>query len=131
LLPRSPGVEAAYFLQIWIHPEKRGIAPGYEQRSFEAHDLRDRLRLVASRHGRDGSVTLHQDAALYVTKLSAGGSVGHAVAPGRHAWIQVASGKVTLNGLELGEGDGAAVSDEVRLELRAIEDAEVLVFDLV
>ena len=122
--------EPVHFLQIWIRPEKRGIAPSYEQRSFEAHDLRDRLCLVASRDGRDGSVTLHQDAALYVTKLSAGGSVGHSIAPGRHAWVQVASGSLTLNGVELGEGDGAAVSDEARLELRAVEDAEVLVFDL-
>ena len=122
--------EPVHFLQIWIVPEKRAIAPAYEQRSFEPHEQRDRLRLIASRDGRDGSVTMHQDAALYVTNLSADRSVRHELAPGRRAWVQVASGRVVLNGVDLGEGDGAAVSDEARLELRATEDAEVLVFDL-
>jgi quercetin 2,3-dioxygenase len=122
--------EPVHFLQIWIVPEKRGIAPGYEQRTFEPDEMRDRLRILASRDGRDGSVTIHQDAALFTTKLSKGKSVRHDLASGRHAWVQVASGSVILNGLELGEGDGAAVSDEQSLELRATKDAEALVFDL-
>jgi len=96
--------EPVHFLQIWIVPEKRGIAPSYEQRSFEPHELRDRLRLVASRDGRDGSVTLHQDAALYVAKLSTDRSVRHELAPGRHAWIHVAAGNIVLNGSAMRRG---------------------------
>lgn len=120
--------EPVHFLQIWILPESRGIAPGYEQKSFEPHELRDRLRLLASRNGRDGSVTVHQDAALYATKLTSGASVSHELAPGRYAWVQVAKGAIVLNGIELTEGDGASISDEAQLELRGIKDAEVLVF---
>lgn len=122
--------EPVHLLQIWILPERSGIAPGYEQRAFEPRELRDRLRLLASRDGRDESITIHQDAALYATKLSAGKSVHHDLGSGRHAWVQVARGAVTLNDVALGTGDGAEVSDETRLELRAAEDAEVLVFDL-
>jgi hypothetical protein len=122
--------EPVHFLQIWILPERRGIAPGYEQRAFEPHEVRDRLRLVASSDGRDGSVTIHQDAALYATRLGAGKRVSHELAPGRHAWVQVARGTVALNGVRLGTGDGAAASEEERLVLEAAEDAEVLVFDL-
>jgi quercetin 2,3-dioxygenase len=122
--------EPVHFLQIWILPERRGIAPGYEQRSFAGDELHDRLRLVASRDGRDGSLTLHQDVSLYAAKLSRDKSVAYESVPGRHAWVQVASGRVALNGMKLGPGDGAAISDEPRLALRATEDAEVLVFDL-
>jgi hypothetical protein len=122
--------EPVRFLQIWILPERRGLPPEYEQRAFEPRELRDRLRLVASRDGREGSVTVHQDVALYVARLSAGKGARHALAPGRHAWIQVARGAVTLNGVRLREGDGAAVSDEGQLDLVATEDAEALVFDL-
>jgi quercetin 2,3-dioxygenase len=125
--------DRVHLLQIWIVPEKRGLPPGYEQRSFEPHQLRDRLALVASRDGRDGSVTIHQDASLYATRLSAGRSVEHEVGPGRRAWVQVASGSVTLNGVALREGDGAAVTDESRLAFTGVGDgegSEVLVFDL-
>jgi quercetin 2,3-dioxygenase len=122
--------EPVHFLQIWIIPSQRNLAPGYEQRSFASEALRDQLRLVASPDGRDGSVTIHQDATLYVTKLSPGHDVTHALAPGRRAWIQVASGEVSLNETALGEGDGAAVTDEAQLAIRATRDAEVLVFDL-
>ncbi len=122
--------EPVHFLQIWIVPENMGITPSYEQRTFEPNELRDRLRLVASRDGRDGSVTLHQDAALYVAKLSAGRSVRHELATGRHAWIHVAVGNIVVNGVELGEGDGAALSDEAQFEMHATKEAEVLVFDL-
>lgn len=122
--------ESVHFLQLWIKPELSGIKPGYEQLAFEPQELRGRLRLVASRDGRNGSVTIHQDAELYATKLSAGESVAHELAPGRHAWVHIARGTVTLNGNRLGEGDGASLTDETRLELAGLGDAEVLVFDL-
>src|SRR4030095_15026092 len=122
--------EVVHFLQIWILPARRGIAPGYEQRAFEPDELCDRLRLVAAPDGRDGAVTVHQDAELHATKLSAGKSVEHALASGRHAWVQVARGAVSLNGTELGAGDGGAASDEPLLSLHAKDEAEVLVFDL-
>jgi redox-sensitive bicupin YhaK (pirin superfamily) len=122
--------DRVHFLQIWIVPEKTGFDPGYEQRTFEPHQLRDRLALVASPDGRDGSVTIHRDAALYVTKLSDGKSVEYEGRPGRRAWVQIASGSVKLNGVILDEGDGAAVTDEPRLVLRGEKDGEVLVLDL-
>lgn len=122
--------EPVHFLQIWILPERPGIAPSYEQRAFEPDELRDRLRLIASPDGRDRSVAIHQDAAIYAAKLSAGRSVSHDLGAERHAWVQVARGALTLNGVELGTGDGAALSQEKRIDLRAKEDAEVLVFDL-
>jgi redox-sensitive bicupin YhaK (pirin superfamily) len=122
--------EPVHFLQIWIIPERPGLQPGYEQQSFSPETARDRFKLVASRDGRDGSVTVHQDVSLYLAKLTAGTSARLDVAKGRHAWVHVAVGEATLNGQALGEGDGAAVSEEDRLEVRATKDAEVLVFDL-
>jgi redox-sensitive bicupin YhaK (pirin superfamily) len=122
--------EPVHFLQIWILPERRGLDPSYEQKTFEPHELSNRLRLVASRDGRENSVTVHQDVSLYVTKLSAGKSVRHELAPGRHAWLQVARGKLALNGRPLAAGDGAAVDRETHLELVAAEDAEAILFDL-
>jgi len=121
--------EPVHFLQIWIVPEKMGAKPGYEQRRFEPAQLHDQLRLVASGDGRDGSVTIHQDVSLYAARLS-GGAVRHALAPGRRAWVQVAAGAISLNGMAMAEGDGAAVSAESALELRAAGEAEVLLFDL-
>jgi quercetin 2,3-dioxygenase len=120
--------EQVHFLQIWIVPERRGIAPGYEQKRFD--DLDGKLRLVAGPGGKDGALTLHQDAALYVAKLAAGQSVAHALAPGRHAWVQVARGDVALGDVTLAAGDGAAISDATKLDLRAAGAAEILVFDL-
>jgi redox-sensitive bicupin YhaK (pirin superfamily) len=122
--------EPVHFYQVWILPEAAGLAPGYEQKTFPEADRRGRLRLVASRDGRDGSVSIHQDARLYAAVLEAGQRVAHALAPGRHAWIQVARGQIALNGQKLGQGDGAAVSDEPELEVAAVEPAEVLLFDL-
>jgi redox-sensitive bicupin YhaK (pirin superfamily) len=118
------------FLQIWIVPARRGLAPSYEQRTFLPGERQGRLRLVASPDGRDGSVTVHQDVTLHTAALAPGERVTQALAPGRHAWIQIARGAVTLNGKALGEGDGAAVSDEAALEIEATAPAEVLVFDL-
>lgn len=122
--------DPVHFLQIWILPEARGIKPGYEQRSFSAEEKRGRLRLVASRDGAEGSVKLAQDVRLYATLLQPGEEVSHAVKPGRHAWVHVARGAVTVNGRELVAGDGASVSGQGALALRGAQDAEVLVFDL-
>lgn len=122
--------EGTHFLQIWIVPERRGLPPGYEQKAFPAEEKQGRLRVVASRDGRDGSVTIHQDAAIYASLLAPGDKVSHALAPGRHAWVQVVHGDVTLNGQVLGAGDGAAVSEEAALALEARSPAEVLLFDL-
>ena len=122
--------EPVHFLQIWIEPARRGIAPGYEQRAFPESEKRGRLRLVASPDGRDGSVTLQQDARLYASVLDPGASVTHALAPGRHAWVQVARGAVTLNGQRLEQGDGAAVTDEPTLTITGVTPAEILLFEL-
>ena len=122
--------EPVHFLQIWIEPATSGIAPGYEQKAFSDEDTRGRLRLVASPDGADGSVTIHQDARAYATRLAPGVEVVHRLAPGRHAWVQVARGALSLGGQRLGQGDGAAVSDESTLKLVGNKDAEALVFDL-
>ncbi len=122
--------EFVHLLQIWIEPERTGLVPGYEQREFALDERRGTLRLVASRDGRDGSVTIHQDAALYAAVLAADESVSHELAPGRHAWLHVARGAARLNGHTLTEGDAAGVSDEPRLDITAQPDAEILLFDL-
>jgi quercetin 2,3-dioxygenase len=122
--------EQVHFLQIWIVPDREGHRPGYEQKAFAPADRRGKLRLVASRDGRDGSVTIHQDASVYATLLEPGEHVSHELRPGRHAWVQVAAGSVELNGQTLREGDGAALSDERRIELTGMDSCEILVFDL-
>src|SRR5262249_55513223 len=122
--------EPVHFLQIWLFPERAGIAPGYEQRAFPPTELAGHLRLLASRNGREGSVTIHQDAALLGARLRPGEGVRHDLPPGRFGWVQMARGAATVNGTVLGPGDGAAASDERRLDIRATDDAEVLVFDL-
>ena len=122
--------DAVHFLQIWLLPERRGIEPSYEQKRFEPVDKEGRLRLVGARDARDGAVVIHQDVDLYAGVFNAGEGTSFELRPGRHAWIQVARGAVTVNGQPLGQGDGAAVSDETALDLTATEDAEILVFDL-
>ncbi len=122
--------DPVHFLQIWLLPTERGIAPSYEQKAFPREPVSDRLRLVASPDGRDGSLTVHTDAALYTGILNAGQTVRHSLAPGRHAWVQVARGTIALNGTELRAGDGAALSGETELELSASAPSEILVFDL-
>ncbi len=122
--------EPVHLLQIWIYPERNGLAPGYEQKAFADAEKRGRLRLVASPDGREGSVTIHQDAELYAALLAAGETVRQEGKPGRHAWIQVARGSVKLNGQELSAGDGAALSGEKNILLTGVRDAEVLLFDL-
>ena len=122
--------EPVHFLQIWILPDRRGLEPAYEQKTLAPEAMQDQLRLIASPDGRDGAVTVHQDAEIYVARLDTGREVAHALRAGRHAWVQVARGSVDVNGTSLTAGDGAAVSDEAQLSLKASEAAEVLVFDL-
>ena len=122
--------EPVHFLQIWILPEKAALPASYEQRSFSEEDKRGQLRVIASRDGGDGSVKINQDAKLYVSLLQPGEEVTHELASGRHAWLQVARGTVELNGKKLNQGDGAAITEEKRLTIKGVEDAEVLLFDL-
>ena len=121
--------DPVHLLQIWIQPERAGLAPGYEQRPLPP-EVRGGLRVIASRDGRDGAVTIHQAAEIHAARLAPGEAATHALAPGRHAWVQVARGNLTANGEALHAGDGAAVSDERAVTLRADADAEVLLFDL-
>jgi redox-sensitive bicupin YhaK (pirin superfamily) len=116
-----------HFLQIWILPERKGITPSYEQKAFPASERENRLRLVASHDGRDGSLTIHQDVDLYTTTLR-DSSVTHDFRPNRYGWLQVARGAVTLNGEELRAGDGAAIEKESQVILAG--DGEALLFDL-
>jgi redox-sensitive bicupin YhaK (pirin superfamily) len=122
--------EPVHLLQIWIEPARTGIAPGYEQKTFPEDERRGRLRLIAAADGRDGAVTINQDAAVYATTLARGERVEHVLAPQRLAWLQVAFGALLLNGERLDQGDGAAVDHERRLEIEALEPAEALLFDL-
>ena len=122
--------DQVHFLQIWLLPERRNLPPGYEQKTFTDAEKRGTLRLVASRDGRDGSVTVHQDVALYAGLFDAGEKAEHALAPGRHAWVHVARGSARVNGLELGAGDAAQLSEEERVVLEGVTGGEVLVFDL-
>ncbi len=117
-------------LQIWIEPAEEGMQPGYEQKYFPESERLNRLRLIASQDGREGSVTIGQDAAIYNAVLSPGAAVEHPLSSGRAAWVQVAKGAVTVNGLALQEGDGAALSEESAVRLSADQPSEVLVFDL-
>jgi quercetin 2,3-dioxygenase len=122
--------EPTHFLQIWMQPERDGMPPSYEQRTFPEVDRRGTLRLVASRDGQDGSVAIHQDVRLYVGALAAGEAFTYRLSDDRHAWAQVIRGAVLLNGTTLTAGDGAAVSKEAMLQLRATDAAELLLFDL-
>ncbi len=122
--------EPTHFLQIWIQPERDGLPPSYEQRTFPEADRRGALRLVASRDGQDGSVTVHQNVRLYLGMLAAGEELVHHLGDDRHAWVQVIRGEVRLNGTTLTAGDGAAVSKETGLQIQATDAAELLLFDL-
>jgi redox-sensitive bicupin YhaK (pirin superfamily) len=117
-----------HFLQIWILPEKTGLAPGYEQKSFARQP--GALRLVGSRDGREGSITVHQDVNIHAGVLRDGDEVEFTPAPDRHVWLQVARGLVTVNGRELKSGDGAAISGERSLKIVGRSDAEIVLFDL-
>jgi quercetin 2,3-dioxygenase len=119
-----------HFLQIWIIPNETGLNPGYEQRSFDLQEKRGSWVLVAAQDARDGSVKIHQDAALYLASLPKAGCLDYSLEPGRKAWLQVARGAVTLNSKPLNAGDGAAITNEENLDVSAIDDAEILLFDL-
>ena len=122
--------EPVHLLQIWILPEKRGITPSYEEKRFSPEEKRGRLRLVASRDGADGSVTIHQDARVYASLLDPGQTVRHTLDRGRGAWLHLVAGAATVNGTALATGDGAAIQNEGTLEVHAGEPTELLLFDL-
>ncbi len=127
----SSPTDKTHLLQIWILPEKQNLRPGYEQKVFPPEEKQGKLRLVASKGGDDGSVHINQDVKLYASILSDGEEVTHTLAEGRHAWVQLISGSLDVNGEALNPGDGAAVSEEAALILKALESAtEFLLFDL-
>ena len=126
----NSSTEPTHFLQIWILPEKNGLNPEYEQRAFPDEDARGRLRLLASHDGEGNSVRIHQDVKVYDARLTGGSEVSHALGRGRHAWVQVVKGAVTVNDLLLESSDGAAVSEETSLNIKANRDASILLFDL-
>lgn len=122
--------EPVHLLQIWITPEREGMTPSYEQREFAVEEGRGRWRLIASRAGRDGSVTIHQDAEVYTAMLDGGEEASYELKDGRRAWLQVLRGEVSLNGLALKAGDGAAIIEEKTLRLKSGGQVEVMLFDL-
>ena len=122
--------EPVHLLQIWIFPSEQDMHPEYEEKKFSDEDKRNKLRLIVSPDGSDGSVKIHQDAKIYASLLDEREVVVHTLENGRSAWLQVAAGSVTLNDVALKQGDGAAVSGETSLRVAAREPAEVLLFDL-
>ena len=122
--------EALRLLQIWILPEEQGIEPGYEEKHFPRDDKLNRLCLIASPDATEGSLKIHQDARIHAALLDAGKSLTYELETGRHAWLQVARGRLKVGNLELGEGDGLAVSDEAKLIIEGVDSAEFLLFDL-
>jgi len=122
--------EGVHFLQIWIEPKITGVKPGYEEKQFGPAEKKRQLRLIASRDGREGSVTIHQDAAVYASMLDGKDAVTHRLAQGRRAYVHVARGAVKVNGTALKDGDGARVENESSIELKDAREAEVLLFDL-
>lgn len=122
--------EPVHLLQIWILPDRQGSQPEYEEKKFSDEEKRNKLRLIVSPKGSDGSVKIHQDAKIYASLLDEGRAVDHTLENGRSAWLQVAAGSVTVNDVDLKQGDGAAVSEESNLRITAREPAEVLLFDL-
>ncbi len=122
-----------HLLQIWIMPEAKDLRPSYEDRTFSPEEKQNQLRLIASRDGRDGSTRINQDASIYASLLDSGKTLDLNLEPGRHAWVQLVSGELDVNGKRLSQGDGAAVSDETKLRLVSAGGsgaAEFLLFDL-
>jgi len=122
--------DPVHFYQIWLTPDRPGHKPSYEQRQFDPAGKAGKLLLVASPDGHDGSLTIHQNARVYLAALNAGESIATTLAPGRHTWLQVTRGKVVLNGHNLATSDGAAISTETHLEIRSQTDSEFILFDL-
>lgn len=121
---------SVHFLQIWIIPAKQGIAPSYEQKNFTERRKAGSLTLVASPNGRDDSLTIHQDAEMYVLDLTSGQTYSYPLRSERMAWVQIARGMVTLNQKTFKQGDGASINREDALEFSADSVAEILIFDL-
>jgi quercetin 2,3-dioxygenase len=122
--------EPVHLLQIWILPERKNLEPSYEERAFSDAERQGKLRLIAARDGRDGAVTIHQDADVYASLLDSGQQVVHELADGRTAWLQLIKGELKLNNTQLEAGDGAAVTAESRLQITARQSAEFLLFDM-
>jgi quercetin 2,3-dioxygenase len=123
--------EPVHLLQIWILPEQKGIEPSYEQKNFAVAEKQGKLKLVGSRNGRDGSITIHQDIDLFACTLSEGDSVSYTFTPNRVGWVQVAQGEVQLNDQTLSAGDGVAIAQESLITLQGVaQNAEVLLFDM-
>jgi len=122
--------EPCHLLQIWILPSERNLAPGYEQKAFGDDERKGKLRLIASPHGMDGSVKIHQDANVYASILESNAPLVHQFATNRSGWLQVARGQIAVNGVEMNQGDGAAITKEATVEIAARDQAEFLLFDL-
>src|SRR5579884_409622 len=122
-------IEPVHFLQIWIMPDERGVTPRYTERSMREMEP-EKLNLIASKSGRDGSLPIHQDADVYAAKLNKGGVIEYRFAPNRSGWIQVIDGALVVNGKALRPGDGAAITDEASLKLESTSDSHWLFFDL-
>ena len=122
--------ERVHFFQIWVIPDRRGLAPGYEEKHFDDAAKRGRLTLVASHDGREGSVVIHQHADLYSALLAPGEEVAHAMERTSKGWVQVASGTITVNDEQLTAGDGAAIAYEENIVIRSSANSEFLLFDM-
>lgn len=122
--------EPVHLYQIWLFPERKGIKPSYEQKQFPEQDRHNQLQLVASRTAANGSLLIHQDARIYLSKMDAGAAITYDLAEGRYAWLQVLRGSVVLNDVALETSDGAAISAESRLTIQANHAAEIMLFDL-
>lgn len=127
----SSPTDKTHLLQIWILPEENNLTPGYEQKLFAPEEKQGKLKLVASRGGDDGSVTINQDVKLYASILQANETISYELAENRHGWIQVIKGSLGVGGETLNQGDGAAISEEKALEIKSLtNETEFLLFDL-
>lgn len=126
----NPSPETTHLLQIWILPEKINLQPSYEQRDFAGKRIPNELVLLASRSGRDGSLTVHQDVEILGALLDDGQPLEYAAQADRHLWIQLVKGRLSVNGIDLEAGDGAALSDEKTVTFLAADSSEFLIFDL-
>lgn len=123
--------EKVHLLQIWMMPNKRGGSPGYGQKSFEEALQSEKMVLVVSENGRDGSIDIKQDADIYATRLSAGKDVDFKVRPGRGVWVQVVKGNLNINGVDINTGDGVSIQEEDTLKIKSLDQSEFLLFDMV
>lgn len=127
----NPSAEKpTHFYQIWLHPERNGLEPSYEQNAFDPAERKNHLQLVASRDAAEGSLRIHQDANIFLADLDSGKELTFEIASGRHVWLQVLQGSVEVAGHQLGTSDAAAISDESSIIVKASSDAELMLFDL-